>query len=212
MNGYSTFSRVWSLTNRCSSVSYLIHSLGGVFLLSRDAVGVFYSLIQPGRRTLVGKGSYTSTEMQSVNSAAPAEWATGHSLGRGLTLQRRSRRIRQSQVTRPQNIRCEGVLHISREAVGVFYSPSRLGYRSLVAKVSYISTEMQSLYSAAQSSGRQHTRWEGALLLGRDVVGVFYSPSHRTLVGKESYSSAKMQSVNITAPANLDVYHHVVFI
>ena len=47
------------------------------------------------------------------------------------------------------------------------------------------------------------------LPLGRDAVGVFYSPSwqdYRTLVASgEAYPSAEMQSVYSTAPADWDM-------
>ena len=45
----------------------------------------------------------------------------------------------------------------------------------------------------------------GALLLCRDAIGVFYSPSrlnHRTFVGQSSYPSAEMKTVYSIAPAH----------
>ena len=107
------------------------HSLWGVLSICRDTVCVFYSPSRLGLWTLVVcvcvcRGSYPSAETQSVYSAAPADWATGHSLW--------------------------GVLSICKDTVGVFYSPSRLGHRTLVV-------------------------CRGVLSICRDTVGVFYSPS-----------------------------------
>ena len=112
------------------------HSLeGGVLLLCRDAVGVFYSPSWLDHRSLVGGWSFTplqrcsrcilqpqltgpqitrwrvefysSAEMQSVYSTTPIEWATDHLLE-------------------------GGVLLLCRDAVCVFYNPYRMGHRSLV--------------------------------------------------------------------------------
>ena len=69
-------------------------------------------------------GSYSSAEIQSVYSTAPADWDTGHSLG----------------VVLPLNI----------DAFGVFYHQSPLGHSILiVVRVSYSSAEMQSVYATA---------------------------------------------------------------
>ena len=102
---------------------------GGVLLLCREALGVLYSPsrldhswgwgLTPLQRStrctlqpqptgpLVGVGSYSSAEKHSVYSTAPADW-TSHWGGVLLT-------------------RWGGVFIIYREAVGVFYSPNRLG-------------------------------------------------------------------------------------
>ena len=161
-------------------VSYIGHSLVGIIssadwathwrslTLSRDAVGVFYSLSRLDHRTfedgltplqrssrcilhpqptgpLFGRvlpfcreavdvfldpsqlslwlwWSYSSVEMQSVYSTAPADWATRW---RSLTfLQRCSRCILQLQ---PTGQLVGGVLPFCRDAVGVYYCLSRLG-------------------------------------------------------------------------------------
>ena len=128
-----------------------VRSLGrGVLPHWRDAVGVFYSPSKLGHSSFVGEGcftplkwcsllpqpigpqfirwegvSYPTEVMQSVSSTAPADWATVHSLGRG-------------------------VLPRWRDAVGVFYSPSKLGHSSFVGEGgSYPTEEMHSLYSTA---------------------------------------------------------------
>ena len=94
--------------------------VGGVLLLSRDAVGVFYSrsLLGPHWRSLTSQKRcgwciiqpqltgpsleefYLSEEMRLVYYTAPAYWAL-----------------------------FGGVLRLSRDAVGVFYSSSLLGLR-----------------------------------------------------------------------------------
>ena len=51
----------------------------------------------------MGGGSYTSAKMYSVYSTALGDWATGHLLERG-----------------------GGGLHLCRDVIGVFYSPSGL--------------------------------------------------------------------------------------
>ena len=57
-------------------------------------------------------------------STAPADWVTRHLL-------------------------VGGVLPLSRDAVGVFYSPSRLDHKTLIGGGSFLSPEMQSVYSTA---------------------------------------------------------------
>ena len=52
-----------------------------------------------------------------------------------------------------------GVLSLCREAVGVFYTPSRLGHRSLFVGGSYLSAEVHSVYSAA-SANWQEAIWQ----------------------------------------------------
>ena len=97
-----------------------------------------------------------SAEMQSEYSTAPADWATGHSfVGVGLTpLQRYSQYILQLQPIGPQDTRCcwwwWGGLPLSRDAVSIFYSPSRLGNRTLICwSGSYPSAAIQSVYFTA---------------------------------------------------------------
>ena len=115
--------------------------------------------------------SYSAAEMQLVYSTAPADWAT-----------------RWGNLTRPT---------LCRDAVGVFYSPSRLGHSlgesyplqrcswcilqpqptgPLVGGIlpAPHSAEMQLVYSTAPTDWA--TRW-GSLTPCRDAVGVFYNPS-----------------------------------
>ena len=151
---------------------------GGVLPLCRNVVGVFCSPSRLGHRTHFGgvlpsavmqsvyfealvdwatghlsEESYPSAAMQSVYSAALTDWATGHTLG-------------------------GGVLSLCRNAVGVFWSPSRLGHRTLILGESYPSAEMQSVYSTVPAE------WATGYSLG------------------ESYPSTEMQSVYSAAPAN----------
>ena len=135
---YSTASADWAIG----------YSLRGVLPLCRDAVGVFYSLSWLGNKTLV-EGSLITAEMQSVYSTASADWAIGHSLRGVLSLQRCSRCILQPQLTGPQDTRW-WESYLCRDAVGVFYSLSWLGNRTLVVG-SFISAEMQSVNSTASA-------------------------------------------------------------
>ena len=177
--------------------------------------------------------SYPSAEIQSVYPTVPINWATGHTLAGDLTSQQRfSRCIRQSLPTGPQDTRWRGILPLIRDSVGVFDSPYRLGHRTHIGGGSYLSAEIQSVYSTVPtdwatghtlagdltsqqrfsrcnrqslSTGPQDTRWRGILPLCRDAVGVFDSPyrlGHRTHVGGGSYPSAEMQSVYSTVPAD----------
>ena len=130
-----------SITGAISSdclVSYLGNLYGKVLLLRRDAVGVFYS---PSRLGFSFGESYISAEMQSVYSTALADWTTRW--GSLTPLQRCSRCILPPQ---PTGLLVGGVLLLCRDAVGVFYSLSRLGYS---LGESYSSAEMQSVYSTA---------------------------------------------------------------
>ena len=101
--------------------------VGEIFSLCRDAVSVFYSPSRLVHRVLVGEGSYPPAEMLSVYSTAPADWSTGHSLGEGFTpLQRCCRCILQPEPTGLHGTRWGRVLPLYKDAVVVFYSPSRL--------------------------------------------------------------------------------------
>ena len=126
---------------------------------------------------LLGEGFYPLAEKQSVHSTAPADWATGHLL--------------------------VGVLPLNREAIGVFYSPSRLGHRTLVGGGltsqqrsnrcilqpkptgpqdtrwwgSYLSAEKQSVYSTVPADWATGHSLVGVLPLSREAIGIFYSPS-----------------------------------
>ena len=117
----------------------------------RDAVDVFHSPSWLCHRTLL-RWSYPSTEMQSMNFIAPADWATGHSWE-------------------------WGALPFCRDAVHVFHSSSWLGHWTLVGARPYPSTEMQSVYFKAPADWANRTPVEGILPLYGDAVGVFYSPS-----------------------------------
>ena len=177
--------------------------VGGVLLLYRDAVDLFYSpsrlgyqnprwgsltplqrcsrfILQPQSTGLPESSlgeSYSSTEMQSIYPTAPVDWATRILVG--------------------------GVLLLNRDAVDLFYSPNRLGYQNTrwgsltplqrcsrfilqpqstglpesSLGESYSSTEMQSIYPTAPIDWATLTLAGGVLLLYRDAVDLFYSPS-----------------------------------
>ena len=73
--------------------------------------------------------------MQSMYSTVPAEWATGHSLGKSYP-------------------------SAEKQAVGVFYSPSWVGHRTLVGEVLPLCREASSwCIRQPQLSGPQDTRW-----------------------------------------------------
>ena len=150
--------------------------------------------------------------MQSVYSTASPDWPTRW---RGLTsLPRCSRCILQLHPTGPL---VGEVSPLYRDAVGVFYSFSRLAH-SLAR--SHLSTEMQSVYSTA--SPYWPTRWRGLTSLPRcsrcilqlhptgplvgevsplyrDAVGVFYSFTRLDHSLARSHHSTEMQSVYSTA-------------
>ena len=174
-----------------------------VLPLCRDAVGIFYSLSRLGHQDTYWESltplqrcsrhilqpqptgppghllreSYPSAEMQSAYSTVSADWAT-------RTL-------------------IERVLPFCRDAVGIFYSLSRLGHQDTywesltplqrcsrhilqpqptgppghLLRESYPSAEMQSAYSTASADWATRTLIERVLPLCRDAVGIFYSLS-----------------------------------
>ena len=94
-----------------------------------------HKIISVISRTLIGWGSYSSAEMQSVYFTAPADWAT----------------------------LVEGLLLFCRDAVGVFYSPptheSWLGH-ARCGGGSYPSAEMmQSVYSTTSADWAPLDGW-----------------------------------------------------
>ena len=111
--------------------------------------------------TLIGE-FYPSAEMQSVYSATPTDWTTKHSL--------------------------VGILPLCRNAVGVFYNPSRLGHRIPVGGDLNTLQRCSWCILQPQPTGSQNTRWWGSYLSAEDAVCVFYNPSrlgHRTPVGRD---------------------------
>ena len=116
------------------------HSLWGrISPLCRDAVGVN----QLGQTLVGGGGSYPFAEKQSVYSAAPASWATGHSLVGVLSLCRDAVGVNS---TGPQDTRWGGgILPLCRGAVGV----NQLGQTLIGGGGSYPFVEKQSVYSTA---------------------------------------------------------------
>ena len=79
-----------------------------------------------------------------------------------------------------------GVLLHCRDAVGVFYSPSQLGHRTLVGRALPLGRNAVSVF-CNPSRLSHRTLVGGVLLLCGEAGGVFYSPSqldHRTLVGR----------------------------
>ena len=135
--------------------------------------------------------TYSSGEMQLVYSTTPVNWATRcESLA---PLQRCSWCILPPQSTGPPVVK---VLHLCRDAVGVFYRPSQLGHPLWK---SCTSAEMQLVYSTAQSTGPPVVK---VLHLCRDAVGVFYRPSQLGHPLWKSCTSAEMQLVYSTAPVN----------
>ena len=194
-------------------------------ILCRDAISVFYSANRQGHRILVG-GILSSAEMQSANSSAPADCATGHSLRESYPPQRCNQCILQPQRQGHRTL-VGGVLSLCRDAISVFYSPNRQGHRTLVGGGPVPLQRCNQRILQPQPTGSQDTRWgspilcrdaiseffspnrlchrtlvKGVLSLFRDAISVFYNPSrlcHRIFVGGESYPSAEMQSAYSTA-------------
>ena len=148
--------------------------VGGVLPLGRDAVSEFYNPNQLGRGCLE---SYQDIRwgVLLLNLDAVCVFYSqnrpGHSLGWGLTpLQRSSRCILQPQ---PTGLFDGRVLPLCREAVGIFYSPSRLGWDSSVSHTGHSlressrSTEMQSVHFTLPTDLTNYTMWFAPFLVLR---------------------------------------------
>ena len=86
-------------------------------------------LISVVSRTLV-RESYSPTEMQSLYSAVPTDWATGHTLGSLTSLQRGSRCIMQSLSTGPQDTRRGSLTLLQRGSWRILQpQPTGQGYK-----------------------------------------------------------------------------------
>ena len=118
------------------------------------------------------------------------------------------------------------------DRVGVFYSPSRLGHRTLVGEVWPLYWDTVGVSHSPSRLGHR-TLFGEVLPLYWDTVGVSHSPSHRTLFGGsltsllrysrcipqpqptwpqdtfwgKSYPSTEIQSVYPTVPADLATGH-----
>ena len=146
----------------------------------------------------------------SITGASPSDYlmsCSGHSLRAGFNpLQRNSRCILQPQPTGPQDTywRCLTLLQRSSRW---FYSPSRLGHKTLIGGVLLFCRETIGDFTAP-ADGPQDTYWWCLTPLQRSSR-CFYRPSrwatgHLLVV---SYSSAEKQSVLSTAPADWAIVH-----
>ena len=119
-NGVLRIAQSSSITGTSPSdclVSYLGHSLGSVLHFCREAVGVFYS------PSWLSHSLGVPTSLQRCSRCILQPQPTRLHVGGPTPLQRCSRCILQSQLTEQL---VGGVLPLCRDAVGVFYCPSRL--------------------------------------------------------------------------------------
>ena len=132
---------------------------------------------------------YSSAEMQLVYSTTLSDWALKETRQESLIpLLRCSRCILQPLSTMPSRTLAGRVLSLCKDAVGVFYNPSRLGHRGHSLGESYPSAEMQSVYSTALVDyAIKDTRWESPFPLQRCSRCILQPQSpgpSRTLVGR----------------------------
>ena len=174
-----------------------------VLLLSRDAVGIFYSLSQLDHQDTC-RGSLTPQQRRSWYILQPQPtWPPGHLLRESYSSAEMQLVYSTASASLTTRTLVEGVLLLSRDAVGIFFSPSQLDHEDTcwgsltpqqkcslyilqpqptwppghLLRESYSSAEMQLVYSTASANLTNKTLVEGVLLLSRDVVGIFYSPS-----------------------------------
>ena len=154
----------WNLSIRLFSVIYTRWK--EVLPFWRGAVGVFYKPRRLSHRAFIfWDGSYPSAEIQSVYSTAPADWASGHSLGE--------------------------VFLLCRDTVGVFNNLSRPGRRALIGRGLTLLQRCSRCILQPQPSGPQETRWEGVIPLCRSAVGVYFSPLPQP-IGQSVYKRFKI--------------------
>ena len=70
-----------------------------------------------------------------------------------------------------------GVLPLYRDAISVFYSPSRLDHRKLVGGVLLLCRDAVGVFYSSNRQGHKRPVGRGVLPLCSDAVGVFYRPS-----------------------------------
>ena len=113
-----------------------------------------------------------------------------------------------------------GVLPLYREAVGVFYSPSRLGYQDTHWWVggwgSYHSAEKESMHSTAPAYWTRILTWNYNYLLMDTNIYIFYtfdsSLSHSSLSQLATHSSRqRFHSHSPFFPAELQTFHRRLF-
>ena len=185
MKGYPYFPK---LQHNWSHTITLFHIISRTFIrevlpLGRDAVGVFYSPSWLGHSLTE---CYPLAEMQSVYSAAPANWAKDlikcyGSRPSGPVSDSNEKVLcipQSSSITGTWSWDClvsypghllEGVLPLCRDAIGILYSPSRLGY--LLGNF----TPLQRCRSCILQPQLIGPLVDGVLPLCRDAVGVFCS-------------------------------------
>ena len=220
---YTTTQANWAIRGgrltplqRCSRCILPLKPTGlfvvGDLPLCRGAVGVYYHSSQLGYSWWE---TYPSAEMQSVYTTTQANWAIRG--GRLTPLQRCSWCI---LPLKPTGLFVVGDLPLCRDAVGVYYHSSQLGYSWWET---YPSAEVQLVYTTTQANwairgGRltplQRCSWcilplkptglfvVGDLPLCRDAVGVYYHSSQLGYSWWETYPSAEVQLVYSARPAD----------
>ena len=178
----------------------------GSYPFTRDAVGVFCSHSRLGfhRRSFTPLercsrcilkpkpllGSNPSAEMQSIYFTASVDWATGDSLGEFLPLCRDAIDIFYNPSRLCHRKLIGGVLPLSRYAIGVFCSHSRQGHKTLIWEVLPLCRdEVSVFYGPSQLCNRRLIG--GVLPLCRDAIGVFYSHSR---LGKQEKLFTKLST------------------
>ena len=157
------------------------HSLVRYSPLSRDGVGEFYRPSQLGHSHPHWWG-YPSAEMQSMYSTAPANWATRTLVG--------------------------GVLPFFWDAVGVFYSPSRLGHWHTIWWGFTLYRDAVSVFYSPSWLGHGHTLWCGITPLQRCSLFMQLQQSGQLVyLSVVSYPSTEIPFVYSTAPANWATGH-----
>ena len=123
------------------TIQFCIIGNEGVLCIQQNS-SIRFLVSYPGRS--FGEGANFSTEIQSVYSTAPIYLATGHSFGRILPLYKDAVGVFFSSSRLEHRTLVGEILPLYRNAVGVFYSPSRLGKKNTCRWGSYLSTVMQS--------------------------------------------------------------------
>ena len=128
------------------------HSLVGVLPLRRDTVSIFNNPIRLGNQDTYWLLSCLSAEIQSVYSTTKSDWAIRALIGCCLaSLPRYSQYIKQPHPTGPSGHLLVAVLPLCRDTVSILNNPIRLGNQDTYWLLSYLSAEIQSVYSTTKS-------------------------------------------------------------
>ena len=139
----------------------------------------------PANWTTLLEEPYLFAEMQSVYSTALANWTTRRLVGGALPLCRDAVSLFYSPCQLDHQETCGGSLTSLQRCSQSILQPQPIGPPEDLWGESYLSAEMQSVYSTAPANWATRRLVGRVLPLCKDAVSLFYHPSQLGITHKE---------------------------